>query len=560
MISAAEEGEEMIRETQREDVRGGIEPGMEETAVNVETDDLEGAPAELGMLWSVTAPTLNDEEGQRTQSTVRVLGEIIPQCEDVEVAALTQTTSEGTEMTRNKQDAEKRILNEGETANEDGREAKRRRTDGSHSSDRQMDIDPPAPEAETAAEADLLLPPIPPPQPVPPSSTLMHSENALPIVEGMKAVAASSPQFEDGKEEAGEGEEELDEQPQAKAKTKAKKPLVKEKDKEKKVAKKAATAKKPKPKTKVEEIKSESSKQRSTSLPASEPEGDTEWCICQPWRDDLEDTFMIGCDKDRQADDVEERLQAGRMRQGHLCDGYEIQHSHSTIASIPDKKTYTQLANTFTSFPTPPPVVQTTTHILPSSSIPADADTPDLPTLLATHLSELNAQIALLRKRQAILSVSIAQCESLAPVALTEEEAPMPKSKKRKPTGEKDDRPCGWDRQLVLDDEEVELWDEHQGLGEKCLKGKRRCERHQGWAQQSADTGRRKADESSRWQKTIAVSLEIELSILERTKEGIMKEQASMVKEEERRDSGLKARETFQLKLVARKAAAAAAS
>ncbi|WVR09469.1 hypothetical protein IAU60_006536 [Kwoniella sp. DSM 27419] len=310
---------------------------------------------------------------------------------------------------------------------------------------------------------------------------------------------------------------------------------------------------------------------RETSLTTS-PDKNAVYCVCRrPYADEEEDITMLGCESCDNwfhpgciglTDEMVELLDVyickscerntaqrtiykkvckrdGCMRSvaGSIskfcCSSCAYQHSHSLVASMSNKKTLKQLAKTFIQYPPPSLGITVTQH-------GADPSTQGSKSLgshsKATRLSSVQAQIEqveiavdLVKARQEILRQAIERCEALHPVAnaLDEEaEEVSKKSKKKKgSSGPKEDRPCGWVRRLIADDGEVQRWivttaargtrqldespHEQDGthgieadeIGDQdyCLNGRKRCDRHQGW------------------QKTMAVSLEVELAGLERT-------------------------------------------
>nr|XP_019044859.1 hypothetical protein I302_06773 [Kwoniella bestiolae CBS 10118]OCF23789.1 hypothetical protein I302_06773 [Kwoniella bestiolae CBS 10118] len=198
-----------------------------------------------------------------------------------------------------------------------------------------------------------------------------------------------------------------------------------------------------------------------------------------------------------------------------------FQYSQSILSSMSNKNTLKQLAKTFIGYPQPRLGISTITHN-PESTIISSGSKSDRLVELEKQLANVNRSIELVNKRQRILDQVIVRAENamLAPngneVEEEEEVVHSKKGKKKKGAmngGGKDDKPCGWDRVLIADDEEVPKVEngvnEENGNAEDqrqeglCMRGKRRCDRHQGW------------------QRTIAAQLEIELSGLERCQKNL---------------------------------------
>nr|XP_018261634.1 uncharacterized protein I303_06075 [Kwoniella dejecticola CBS 10117]OBR83792.1 hypothetical protein I303_06075 [Kwoniella dejecticola CBS 10117] len=206
-------------------------------------------------------------------------------------------------------------------------------------------------------------------------------------------------------------------------------------------------------------------------------------------------------------------------------------HSQSLIAAISNKNTLKQLAKTFISFPQPKLGVTIQHHDQANKATgksESGSTNSDRMKDLENQLRKVDEAMTLVLKRQKILEAAAQRAEGMGPLAnLPEEqeeeiEDTRKKGKKKKSNGTtggsvKDDRPCGWSRELILGDDEVLRHEEEYGhvmaqqavnggedipmdngphVGDACMRGKRRCDRHQGW------------------QKTIGVQLEVELSSL----------------------------------------------
>ncbi len=131
--------------------------------------------------------------------------------------------------------------------------------------------------------------------------------------------------------------------------------------------------------------------------------------------------------------------------------------------------------------------------------------------ILTEHLERTNAAIGLVRKRQKILNAAIERCETLETIAVDNEEeiedGNNKKKKKKVAPAVKEDRPCGWMRALIWDDETIEDWDEEiSEEDEICMSGRRRCERHQGYVHFLKDIPLTVFS----WQKTMKASLDVE--------------------------------------------------
>lgn len=164
------------------------------------------------------------------------------------------------------------------------------------------------------------------------------------------------------------------------------------------------------------------------------------------------------------------------------------------LESTNDKKVLTQLAEDFSTYPRPSEDIHITNHRrLPHSSVlDSKASTNALDVIIAQY-AKIQLTIEVLGKRQAILRKAIERCESLPDVTANgievEQEADDGRSKKKTkkaPISKGDDRPCGWDRRLIWDDEQVRDWmGDVDGDGEVdedsvCRLARRRCDRHQG--------------------------------------------------------------------------------
>ncbi|WRT68563.1 uncharacterized protein IL334_005540 [Kwoniella shivajii] len=187
------------------------------------------------------------------------------------------------------------------------------------------------------------------------------------------------------------------------------------------------------------------------------------------------------------------------------------QHSQSLLSSLTNKNTLKQLAKTFVSYPAPELGVHVTQHRetpIPTTKNPRQVNEDRLMQLEA-QMEEVEKAMTVLRKRQDILKLAVEKCEDLPSITavVEEEEVEQKKGKRKKGSGagggaggSKDDRPCGWDKLLILDDGELTRLAgvQQEEEGRLCMRGRRRCDRHQGW------------------QKTIAAQLKGEQTSLER--------------------------------------------
>ncbi|WWD19205.1 hypothetical protein CI109_103663 [Kwoniella shandongensis] len=323
--------------------------------------------------------------------------------------------------------------------------------------------------------------------------------------------------------------------------------------------------KKGKGKTKVEELKG--TKARSTSVSESQASLDVSeassggdpnavYCVCRkPYDEEDEDEgIMIGCEScdnwfhppcvglsEEMVDLLDvyickscERSTAQRTVYKKVCkrDGCKksvagsaskfcssscaFRHSHSVISGMTNKNTLKQLAKTFIAYPQPDLGVVVVHHDTSTSKTAkleaTDTEASQL-ALVQKQIEEVQRAMDVVRKRQAILEAAIERCETLAPVQPTGEEDEDEDQGKTKGKGKKgrsggggagkgEDEPCGWDRRLVSSDEEVEgMADDVEG--QPCMVGRRKCDRHQGW------------------QKTTAVSLEVEIAGLSRIRDNL---------------------------------------
>ncbi|KIR68026.1 hypothetical protein I314_01518 [Cryptococcus bacillisporus CA1873] len=195
-----------------------------------------------------------------------------------------------------------------------------------------------------------------------------------------------------------------------------------------------------------------------------------------------------------------------------------FRYSQAMLGAITNKTAIKQLSKALTSFPRPKLGVTVEHHMPAKSETSIFSVYDDTQTqLLTLRKRQEAAQKAILRiqKRQALLHIAVDRCEQLPPIAPTETEESQQKGKKRKAGRPIDDRPCGWEASLIAEDEEVEELVKGEGeemevvAGERevCMLPRRKCDRHQGW------------------QKTVAVSLDLELATLTRTYESLQENQ-----------------------------------
>ena len=158
-----------------------------------------------------------------------------------------------------------------------------------------------------------------------------------------------------------------------------------------------------------------------------------------------------------------------------------FRHSHAIISPMSNKKTLKQLAGAFISYP--PPATETTIiHHKSDPVISPRKPSPGVVAVLQQQIDATRAAVEVIKKRQRILQQAIARCEALsAPMAPANgDEVVAKKSKTKGSSMSTDNRPCGWERGLVWDDQEVLKWDGELGDEEGCTLPRRRCERHSG--------------------------------------------------------------------------------
>ncbi|WWD02225.1 hypothetical protein V865_000263 [Kwoniella europaea PYCC6329] len=301
--------------------------------------------------------------------------------------------------------------------------------------------------------------------------------------------------------------------------------------------------------------------------PFQSPDKNAIYCVCRkPYNEEEDEVMMVGCEScdnwfhpncvgltDEMVDALDvyickscERSTHQRTIYKQLCkrDGCSkslvgtsskfcssscaFQHSQSLLSSMTNKNTLKQLAKTFIGFPEPKLGISTVNHADHIPSLQPNLSTSDRLVDLEKQLGKVDKSIELVKKRQQILDDTISKAESAiltVNVIEEEEEEEVRQSKKgkKKKSGMningngngsgKDDKPCGWSKVLIADDQEVRsfnLTEQEQGVksedeeGEICMRGKRRCDRHQGW------------------QRTIAAQLEIEMASLERTQKNLV--------------------------------------
>lgn len=184
-----------------------------------------------------------------------------------------------------------------------------------------------------------------------------------------------------------------------------------------------------------------------------------------------------------------------------------FRYSQAMLGAITNKTAIKQLSKALTSFPRPKLGVTVEHHMPAKSETSIFSVYDDTQTQLLTLQKRQEAvqkTILRIQKRQALLHIAVDRCEQLPAIAPTETEESQQKGKKRKAGRPTDDRPCGWEASLIAEDEEVEELVKGEGeemevvAGERevCMLPRRKCDRHQGW------------------QKTVAVSLDLELATL----------------------------------------------
>ncbi|WWC90518.1 uncharacterized protein L201_005454 [Kwoniella dendrophila CBS 6074] len=316
---------------------------------------------------------------------------------------------------------------------------------------------------------------------------------------------------------------------------------------------------------------------RSLSMmnsPNPSPDKNAIYCVCRkPYEDEDDDITMVGCESCDNwfhpkciglTDDMVEAVDAyicktcertthqktvwkqlckregckkalGGSSSKFCSSSCAYQHSQALLAALSNKNTLKQLAKTFISYPKPELSIQVEQHgddtktRCKSSRITTTNNASEQLADLQKQLEKVEELMKLVMKRQEILRLTIDKSENLPLVInIVEEEeelAERKKGKKKKYSsgvngGNKEDKPCGWNQKLILDDHDImNLPDSEQDQTSKtdgnnddasnclgtetdtdsgiCLRGRRKCDRHQGW------------------QKTIAVQLEVELTNLE---------------------------------------------
>jgi COMPASS component SPP1 len=142
-----------------------------------------------------------------------------------------------------------------------------------------------------------------------------------------------------------------------------------------------------------------------------------------------------------------------------------------------------QLASVLTVLPAPHKT-QVIRHMVIEPPQQSSSYTDALLASLDAQLERTDEAIDLLNKRQSILDAALRRYEELVQTGteIHREEVEV-KGKKKQKSKTTEDKPCGWDRRLIWDDEEVEAWD-RAGAGEEevevCTLGKRKCDRHSG--------------------------------------------------------------------------------
>ena len=145
-----------------------------------------------------------------------------------------------------------------------------------------------------------------------------------------------------------------------------------------------------------------------------------------------------------------------------------------------NKKTIKQLAGALIAYPPPAASINIINHIV-SPNPALSAPSPDLISILQHQIQTTEAAIGVIQKRQRILQQAIKHCEDLTATVMTVNGDDGTSKKMIKGTNSNaDNRPCGWEKRLIWDDQEIESWDGEEVEGESCLLPRRRCDRHQG--------------------------------------------------------------------------------
>ncbi|KIR41860.1 compass component spp1 [Cryptococcus deuterogattii 99/473] len=335
---------------------------------------------------------------------------------------------------------------------------------------------------------------------------------------------------------------------------------------------KKAPAKKGRAKTKVEELKG--SKARSASVSESRdstppvwtdqsqftsPSGapidlNTVYCICRKPDTDDDEGLMVGCEScdgwfhascvgldEEMVGLLDVYICKSCERSGFCSSPCAFRYSQAMLGAITNKTAIKQLSKALTSFPRPKLGVTVEHHMPAKSETSIFSVYDDTQTQLLTLQKRQEAvqkTILRIQKRQALLHIAVDRCEQLPAIAPTETEESQQKGKKRKAGRPTDDKPCGWEASLIAEDEEVEELVKGEGeemevvAGERevCMLPRRKCDRHQGW------------------QKTVAVSLDLELATLTRTYESLQENQRLIEEASQALKISEEARELFLTK------------
>lgn len=163
--------------------------------------------------------------------------------------------------------------------------------------------------------------------------------------------------------------------------------------------------------------------------------------------------------------------------------------------SISNKKTLKQISTTFTGYPKPAPVQIIHHATIDPAVANATTQADQLMVAVQSQMKALTSALDVVRKRQDILRRAIEHAESLAPIAIPVEETRASKSKRKGGGGPTEDKQCAWDPRLSWTDQQVMAEGGTVGREDDlavCELAKRRCDKHSGW------------------QKTLAISLEVE--------------------------------------------------
>nr|ODN94490.1 hypothetical protein L204_04623 [Cryptococcus depauperatus CBS 7855] len=227
-----------------------------------------------------------------------------------------------------------------------------------------------------------------------------------------------------------------------------------------------------------------------------------------------------------------------------------FRYSQALLKIITNKNAIKQLTKALAPYPEPDVGITVIHHrpapVLKETSFPNYDQTDHQLYHIQSRIVEIERLMRFIQKRKALFQYVVDRCDQLPPLTVTKSDEVQHKSKSSKKKGSRpaDDRPCGWDARLITADEQVDQFvkgDEGETMRvewediEVCMAGKRRCDRHQGW------------------QKTIGVSLDIELATLTRTFNSLVENQRLLEEGRELLRLSKQARDEFLAKRQVKK-------